>query len=131
MKIILFTAILALQATLPMKALSSFTVIKVEDKKDIKLDGRSEDDDKKTLVVPFSAYQEEDNQEICVISYDAHSATTISIIDACGETLDSYSSSLFSQQVVSFDISNYANGTYTLVISTPKGTYLTGVFDVN
>ena len=55
MKTILFTAILALQATLPMKALSSFTVIKVEDKKDIKLDGRSEDDDKKTLVVPFSA----------------------------------------------------------------------------
>ncbi|MBR0543738.1 MAG: DUF3244 domain-containing protein [Bacteroidaceae bacterium] len=45
-------------------------------------------------------------------------------------TVDVHSSSLASQQVVSFDISNYRNGTYTLVISTPQGTYLTGVFDV-
>lgn len=130
MKTKLFTFVaLSLLAVLPMKAVTSFGVLQVEDKKDIELKGDMEDDRKKSLVVPYGAYQV-DNTEVCVISYDAHSATTISIVDACGETIDSYSSSLSSQQVVPFNISNYANGIYTLIITTPQGIYLTGTFEI-
>ena len=130
MKTKLFTFIaLSLLAVLPMKAVTSFEVLQVEDKKDIELKGDVEDDRKKSLFVPFGAYQV-DNTEVCVVSYDTHSATTISIVDVCGATIDSHSSSLSSQQVVSFDVSNYANGIYTLVITTPQGTYLTGTFEI-
>ena len=129
MKTTIFTAILALMATLPMKAFLPSLTIKVEDKKDIKLDGRTEDDDKKTLVIPFGAYQE-DNLELCVISYDDCPMVTLSITDAYGNTIDTLSSALTSLQVVSFDISNYSNGTYTLVINTPMGTYLSGIFEI-
>lgn len=130
MRTTIFTAILALLApSLPMKAFPSFLVMEVEDKKDVKLDGRTEDDDKKSLTLPFGAYQE-DNLEICVISYDDCPMATLSIIDAYGNTIDMLSSALTSLQVVSFDISGYSHGSYTLVISTPTGTYLTGMFEV-
>ena len=130
MKIKLFTILaLSLLAVLPMKAVTSFGVLQVEDKKDIELKGDMEDDRQKSLVFPFGAYQV-DNTEVCVVSYDTHSATTISIVDVRGATIDSCSSSLSSQQVVSFDVSNYANGIYTLVITTPQGTYLTGTFEI-
>ena len=113
-----------------MKAFSSFSVMEVEDKKDIKLDGNTEDDNPKSLVLPFGAYQI-DNAKVCVMSYDFCSNATICILDASGQTMDYLTSSLSSLQVVSFDINGYPNGTYTLVISTPQGTYLTGVFEVD
>ena len=72
-----------------------------------------------------------DNAEVCVMSYDFCSNATICILDASGQTMDCFASSLSSMQVVSFDINGYPNGTYTLVISTPQGTYLTGVFEVD
>lgn len=59
MKTSLFTAIFVLLATLPIKTLPSFSAMKMEEKKDIKLEGRTEDDDKKSLVLPFGAYQED------------------------------------------------------------------------
>lgn len=129
MKTTILTAILALLATLPMKVFPSFLVMEVEDKKDVNLDGKTEDDDKKSLTLPFGAYQE-DNLEICVISYDDCPMVTLSIIDAYGNTTDTLSSALTSLQVVSFDISGYSHGSYTLVISTPTGTYLTGMFEI-
>lgn len=129
MKTKIITLLLSLSAILPMKAFKSSDVSRVEDKKDVKLDGRTEDDDKKSLTLPFGAYQE-DNLEIGVISYDDCPTVTLSIIDAYGNTIDTLSSALASLQVVTFDISNYSNGTYTLVITTPTGTYLTGMFEV-
>ena len=129
MKTTLFTAILALLSILPMEAFPSFSVMKVEDNKDIKLDGDTEDENNKSLTFPFGAYQE-DNLEVCVISYDDCPMVTLSIIDAYGNAIDTLSSALTSLQVVTFDISNYSNGTYTLVITTPTGTYLTGMFEV-
>lgn len=129
MKTTLFTAILALLSILPMEAFPSFSVMKVEDNKDIKLDGDTEDENNKSLTFPFGAYQE-DNLEVCVISYDDCPMVTLSIIDAYGNGIDTLSSALTSLQVVTFDISNYSNGTYTLVITTPTGTYLTGMFEV-
>lgn len=129
MKTTLFTAVLVLLAILPMEAFPSFSVMKVEDNKDIKLDGDTEDENNKSLSLPFGAYQEDD-LEVCVISYDDCPMATLSIIDAYGNTIDTLSSALTSFQVVTFDISNYSNGTYTLVITTPTGTYLTGMFEV-
>lgn len=129
MKLFIFTGLFAFLAVLPMKAFSSFSVMEVEDKKDIKLDGNTEDDNPKSLVLPFGAYQE-DNQEVCVVSYNICPSVTIRIIDAYGNTMDSLDSSLSSLQVTTFDISGYAVGIYTLVIATPQGTYLTGVFEV-
>ena len=129
MKTSIITFLLLLIAIYPMEAFESFDVYRVDIKKDIELEGDTEDDDKKSLTLPFGAYQE-DNLEIGVISYDDCPTVTLSIIDAYGNTIDTLSSALASLQVVTFDISNYSNGTYTLVITTPTGTYLTGMFEV-
>ena len=112
-----------------MKAFESSDVYRVENKKDIELEGDTEDERQKSLTLPFGAYLE-DNLEVCVISYDDCPMVTLSIIDAYGNTIDTLSSALTSLQVVTFDISNYSNRTYTLVITTPTGTYLTGMFEV-
>lgn len=130
MKTTIFNAIFALLAILPVKAFPSFSVMGVEDKKDIELDGKTETEIEKSLFHPFKAYQEE-NQEVCVISYDTYSTVTIRILDANGHTMDYYTSGLLPLQIISFDISNYPNGIYSLVITTPQDTYLTGVFEVN
>ena len=130
MKTKIITFFMFLLAVLPINALVSSNGIKVEDKKDIELKGTTEDDRKKSLVLPFGAYQI-NNTEVCVMSYDFCSNATICILDASGQTMDCFASSLSSMQVVSFDINGYPNGTYTLVISTPQGTYLTGVFVVD
>ena len=129
MKTNIITFLLLLIAINPMKAFESSDVLRVEDKKDINLDGKTEDDRNKSLTLPFGAYQE-DNLEVCIISYDDCPMVTLSIIDAYGNGIDTLSSALTSLQVVTFDISNYSNGTYTLVITTPTGTYLTGMFEV-
>ena len=129
MKTNIITFLLLLIAINPMKAFESSDVLRVEDKKDINLDGKTEDERNKSLTLPFGAYQE-DNLEVCIISYDDCPMVTLSIIDAYGNGIDTLSSALTSLQVVTFDISNYSNGTYTLVITTPTGTYLTGMFEV-
>ena len=129
MKTTIFTAIFAMLATLPIKAFSPFGAIEDEDKEDIKLDGRTEDEREKSLTLPFGAYQE-NNREVCIISYDAYQSATICILNANGQTMDYCTSGLSPLQIVSFDISNYANGRYTLVISTPTGTYLSGVIEI-
>lgn len=129
MKTKIITVLLSLSAILQIKAFELSDVFKVENKKDIELEGDTEDELNKSLTLPFGAYQE-DNLEICVISYDDHPMVTLSIIDAYGNTIDTLSSALASLQVVAFDISNYSNGTYTIVIITPTGTYLTGLFEI-
>ena len=130
MKTRIITFFVLLLAILPMQAFVSFDIFRVEDKKDLELQGDTEDERKKSLVFPFGAYQI-DNAEVCVMSYDFCSNATICILDVSGQTMDYFTSSLASMQVVSFDINGYPNGTYTLVISTPQGTYLTGVFEVD
>lgn len=129
MKTRIITFLLLLIAIYPMKAFESSDVYRVDNKKDIELEGDTEDERQKSLTLPFGAYLE-DNLEVCVISYDDCPMVTLSIIDAYGNTIDTLSSALTSLQVVTFDISNYSNRTYTLVITTPTGTYLTGMFEV-
>ena len=130
MKTKIITFFVLLLAVLPMQAFVLSNALRVEDKKDIELKGDTEDERDKSLLLPFGAYQI-DNAEVCVMSYDFCSNATICILDASGQTMDCFASSLSSMQVVSFDINGYPNGTYTLVISTPQGTYLTGVFEVD
>ena len=130
MKTKIITFFVLLLAVLPMQAFVLSNALRVEDKKDIELKGDTEDERDKSLLLPFGAYQI-DNAEVCVMSYDFCSSATICILDASGQTMDCFASSLSSMQVVSFDINGYPNGTYTLVISTPQGTYLTGVFEVD
>ena len=129
MRTTILTIILSLLVAMPMNVFAMFDILEVEDKKDIELKGETEDENEKSLILPFGAYQI-DNAAICVMSYDAYSNTTIRILDANGWTMDAFSSSLVSMQVVSFDISSYPNGIYTLVITTPQGTYLTGTFEI-
>lgn len=129
MRTTILTIILSLLVAMPMNVFAMFDILEVEDKKDIELKGETEDENEKSLILPFGAYQI-DNAEICVMSYDAYSNATIRILDANGWTMDAFSSSLVSMQVVSFDISSYPNGIYTLVITTPQGTYLTGTFEI-
>ena len=130
MKTKIITFLLSLSAILPIKAFELSDVFRVENKKDIELEGDTEDDDKKSLTLPFGAYIE-DNIEVCVISYDDCPMVTLSIIDAYGNTIDTLSSTLISLQVVTFDINCYANGIYILTITTPQGTNLCGEFEVD
>ena len=131
MKTKLFTFITSsLLVVLPMKATSPFESLQVEDKIDIDLQGDIEDDNKKSLALPFKAYQV-DNAEICIMASETFSSVTIRVIDKCGTTINVQSLSLSPQEVISFDISSYPNGIYTLAITTPQGSCLTGAFEIN
>lgn len=130
MKTRIVTFLVLLLAVLPMQAFVSFNFFKAEDRTDIELKGDTEDEIEKSLHISFGAYQV-DNQEVYVMSYDAYSNVSIRILDANGWVMDDYTSGLSPLQTISFDISNYSEGTYTLVITTPQGTYLTGVFEVD
>ena len=130
MKTRIVTFLVLLLAVLPMQAFVSFNFFKAEDRTDIELKGDTEDEIEKSLHISFGAYQV-DNQEVCVMSYDAYSNVSIRILDANGWVMDDYTSGLSPLQTISFDISNYSTGTYTLVITTPQDTYLTGMFVVD
>ena len=130
MKPRIITFFVLLLAILPIQAFVLSNTLKVEDKKDIELKGDTEDDNTKSLHLPYGAYQM-DNQEVCVMPYGAYSNVSIRILDTNGWVMDDYTSGLSPLQTISFDISNYPAGTYTLVITTPQGTYLTGVFEVD
>lgn len=130
MKTRIITFFVLLLVVLPIQAFVLSNTLKVEDKKDIELKGDTEDDNTKSLIFPYGAYQM-DNQEVCVMLYGAYSNVSIRILDTNGWVMDDYTSGLSPLQTISFDISNYPAGTYTLVITTPQGTYLTGVFEVD
>lgn len=130
MKTRIITFFVLLLVVLPIQAFVLSNTLKVEDKKDIELKGDTEDDNTKSLIFPYGAYQM-DNQEVCVMPYGAYSNVSIRILDTNGWVMDDYTSGLSPLQTISFDISNYPAGTYTLVIKTPQGTYLTGVFEVD
>jgi hypothetical protein len=130
MKTRIITFFVLLLVVLPIQAFVLSNTLKVEDKKDIELKGDTEDDNTKSLHLPYGAYQM-DNQEVCVMPYGAYSNVSVRILDTNGWVMDDYTSGLSPLQTISFDISNYPAGTYTLVITTPQGTYLTGVFEVD
>lgn len=94
----------------------------------IELEGIIEDERERTLLLPVEAWT--NRNELNVIFHYAVSNVTITIYGPTG-VLANHIVSLYSYQSEVFDISNYPAGTYTLVITTPQGTYLTGVFEVD
>ena len=71
----------------------------------------------------------EDDVTLAIITWQAMDGATITISGVNGIVF-SQSFSLSGGNTEVIDISNYSNGTYTLTISTPQGTYLTGTFEI-
>ena len=126
MKTTLFTFILSLFAFISINAVVPGTLA-IEEKKPIELDGESEDNRGKTIVIPFKAWQT-DNEEIEIVSYHACTNVTVSICTTSGQVLDSQVLSFASMQSVTFNISNYASGYYQVKITTTTDIEYTGAF---
>ena len=92
------------------------------------IEGEIEDDRERSLLFPVEAWKTE--KELEVIFHYTISNITLTIYGPIG-VVTSRTISSNSNQTEIFDISNYANGTYNIVISTTQGTYLMGTFDVN
>ena len=71
----------------------------------------------------------EDDVTLAIITWQAMDGATVTISGVNGIVF-SQSFSLSGGNTEIIDISNYSNGTYTLIISTPQGTYLTGTFEI-
>ena len=99
----------------------------IEEKKPIELDGKDNGDRGKSLIIPFEAWQT-DNEEIKIVSYHACTNTTISICTISGQVLDSQTLSFASMQSVTFNIGNYTEGYYLVKINTPTNTEYSGTF---
>ncbi len=126
MKNKVFIFILSLLAFVSINATCP-TVLAIEEKEDIELEGESEDNRGKSLVIPFQAWLV-DNQEVEVLSYHVCTDVTISICTISGQVLDSQTLPLVSMQSVTFNITGYASGYYQVKITTPNGTEFIGTF---
>ena len=129
MKTTVFTFILSLFAFITTNAITPNTLA-IEEKKSVGLESENEDDRGKSLVIPFEAWQT-DNEEIEIVSYHACTNTTISICTASGQVLDSQTLSFAAMQSVTFNIGNYAEGYYLVKISMPNGTEFSGTFVID
>ena len=129
MKTTLFTIILSLFTFIATNAIIPNTFA-IEEKKSVGLESENEDDRGKSLVIPFEAWQT-DNEEIEIVSYHACTNTTISICTASGQVLDSQTLSFAAMQSVTFNISNYASGYYQVNITTPSGAEFSGTFVID
>lgn len=94
----------------------------------IELYGKYETHKNKSTVFPLEAFVT-DNQ-IIVTFFNATTEVTISII-GFSSTIESRTLSFNDFQSEIFDISEYASGTYNLLITTPQGTFLYGNFVIN
>lgn len=129
MKTTLLTFFLSLFAFISINAVVPGTLA-IEEKKPIELDGESEDNRGKTLVIPFKAWQT-DYEEIEIVSYHACTNVTISICTASSQVLDTQTLSFASMQSVTLNISDYVSGYYQVKITTPNGTQFSGTFMIN
>lgn len=99
----------------------------IEEKDPIDLEREKNDNNEKSLIIPFEAWQT-DNEEIEIVSYYACTNTTISICTISGQVLDSQTLSFASMQSVTFNIGNYTEGYYLVKINTPTNTEYSGTF---
>ena len=93
----------------------------------IELVGMLETSDLRSLIFPVEAF--EDDVTLAITTWQAMDGATVTISGVNGIVF-SQSFSLSGGNTEIIDISNYSNGTYTLIISTPQGTYLTGTFEI-
>lgn len=126
MKNKVFIFILSLLAFVSINATCP-TVLAIEEKEDIELEGENKDDRGKSLVIPFQAWLV-DNEEVEILSYHAYTDVTVSICTVSGQVLDSQTLSFASMQSITFNIGNYTEGYYLVKISTPNGTEFSGTF---
>lgn len=94
----------------------------------IVIEGEYEDERDRSLILPLEAWTT--SNELGIIFYKSIPNVTISIMGNSG-ILESHSGSFEDSQRIIIDISNYVNGSYSLIITTTQGTYLTGVFEIN
>lgn len=94
----------------------------------IVIEGEYEDERDRSLTLPLEAWTT--SNELGIIFYRSIPNVTISIMGDSG-ILESHSGSYEDSQRIILNISYYANGSYSLIITTPEGTYLTGVFEIN
>lgn len=104
-----------------------------EDKKETKptevqIKGEYETNRRKSLYFPLEAYI--DSSQLTLTFFDALEDVTISIIGISG-TMEIRTVSLNSFQTEVFDVSQYATGSYSLLITTPRGTNLSGSFRID
>ena len=91
----------------------------------IELAGTCETHKNKSLIFPLEAYK--DGNQIMVMFFDATEDVTISIAKDA-DSIETRIVSFEEFQTEVFDISQYGAGSYTLLITTSRGTYLYGTF---
>ena len=103
-----------------------------EDKKEtypteIQILGKFEDHKDRSLFLPLEAYL--DGAQLTLTFFDAIEDVTVSIVGNSG-TVETRTVSFNDFQTEIFDVSRYAAGNYSLLITTPRGTSLSGNFKI-
>ncbi len=104
-----------------------------EDKKEtypteIQILGKFEDHKDRSLFLPLEAYL--DGAQLTLTFFDAIEDVTVSIVGNSG-TVETRTVSFNDFQTEIFDVSRYAAGNYSLLITTPRGTSLSGNFKID
>lgn len=126
MKTTVFTFILSLFAFITTNAITPNTLA-IEEKKPIDLEKEKNDNNEKSLVIPFEAWLV-DNEEVEVLSYHTYTDVTVNIFAISGQVLDSQTLSFATMQSVTFNLSNYTSGFYQIKITTPNDIQIVGTF---
>ena len=121
-----FTFILSLFAFITTNAITPNTLA-IEEKKPIDLEKEKNDNNEKSLVIPFEAWLV-DNEEVEVLSYHTYTDVTVNIFAISGQVLDSQTLSFATMQSVTFNLSNYTSGFYQIKITTPNDIQIVGTF---
>ena len=82
----------------------------------------------RSLVLPLEAYL--DGRQLILTFFDAIEDVTVSIVGNSG-TVETRTVSFNDFQTEIFDVSRYAAGNYSLLITTPRGTSLSGNFKID
>ena len=82
----------------------------------------------RSLVLPLEAYL--DWRQLTLTFFDAIEDVTVSIVGNSG-TVETRTVSFNDFQTEIFDVSRYAAGNYSLLITTPRGTSLSGNFKID
>ena len=93
----------------------------------IEILGLFETHDNRSLVFPLEAYL--DGGQLTLTFFDAIEDVTVSIVGNSG-TVETRTVSFNDFQTEIFDVSRYAAGNYSLLITTPRGTSLSGNFKI-
>ena len=94
----------------------------------IKLEGETEDDRNKSLILPYEAWQS--GQTVYVVSHNNVPDVTYTILSPSGAVVDRYTGTAVQMQPVALNASGHESGVYTLLITTPAGTYIYGTFSL-